>query len=505
MKRLFTLFTLAVLFTAQLQAIVITMVYYEYNGKMYFGTRGKPGADAVPIKGAHIPTFEVLKSGYAKDKRNLYYCGIKIQKKPSKSVDIDASGYVIVDNKTVYYEGKRVVGADAPSFHIYNTLSRYPIAKDKKQVYKGESLASPDATSLEQINNVYFKDRNGIYCAYSRNFGEMLKDAALGDVSYNPDFTDYLISNGNVYYRGYKTHYKAEGFRIFDHYYEANHGRTVEDVHLFRSGDSIYIGEQSLDLDVESFQMLGKRLAKDKNGVYRIRVDRYDRYYLEPISELDPSETRGMKLRILGSYNSKDDYYFLEDGKSTYVDGCWSEMANIDWDTFEPYLAVESRTLYKDKNTIYTLTSGYNHSGMMQGLVLEDLHISSKDARIVSFTYNYNLQDNEPLLCLKDDSVAILFNYRQDKVSQDVSSFRFVYADNEGAKYKKVVTSDTAYLVPVPDKLAKYADKHYLYNLSGERERKLREGEYEKLVKQSPTFESWEQKRIETLGKFNEE
>lgn len=110
-------------------------VYYSY-----FDTKGKATPKSVRIEGALVGSFVSLEGGYAKDAGRAYYEGKPLAR--AASFEVLALDYAKTDTQ-VFYRGKLVVGADALSFKMLETISDQADATDKNSSYKlGKKSAS---------------------------------------------------------------------------------------------------------------------------------------------------------------------------------------------------------------------------------------------------------------------------------------------------------------------------------------------------------------------------
>ena len=165
----------------------ISRDYCSSNGKVYFWLLGDyryhavqlPGADPltfVPFKkswlggrdknhtfinteqfggfkiidGVDVETYQELSFGVSKDTNHVYY-GLRDQNTYSILNGADAASVValmtnhidcyVVDKKSVYYDGKKIEGADAKTFGVISEETRGIDAKDKNHsYYKGKPL-----------------------------------------------------------------------------------------------------------------------------------------------------------------------------------------------------------------------------------------------------------------------------------------------------------------------------------------------------------------------------
>ena len=107
----------------------------------YFFTEATETAKAVRIKACHNPkAFEVLKNGYAKDDKNVYWEGVKLKKaNPDTFVVLDF-GYG-KDNKYVYIGDRLINEADSATFKVMSE----DCAVDCRNYYKDGFVTEENA------------------------------------------------------------------------------------------------------------------------------------------------------------------------------------------------------------------------------------------------------------------------------------------------------------------------------------------------------------------------
>lgn len=89
------------------------------------------------IQGADTETFQILDYPYSKDKNNVYYSyeGIVESADPETFIVVK-SGFYMKDKNNVYYNGKIIQGADSETFEFVKP----GYAKDKNNVYHGKNI-----------------------------------------------------------------------------------------------------------------------------------------------------------------------------------------------------------------------------------------------------------------------------------------------------------------------------------------------------------------------------
>lgn len=103
-------------------------VYYSHIDLL-----GKPTPTSVRIEGAAVDSFAALESGYAKDAARAYHEGKPLGS--ARSFEVLSLGYSRTDTQ-VFYRGKQVMGADARSFKVLETVTDQADAKDQKASYQ---------------------------------------------------------------------------------------------------------------------------------------------------------------------------------------------------------------------------------------------------------------------------------------------------------------------------------------------------------------------------------
>ncbi|MBP9479516.1 MAG: DKNYY domain-containing protein [Sebaldella sp.] len=134
------------------------------------------------LKEADFNTFKVIErdSDYGKDKRNVYYRGIKIKGVNPSYFTYISRGTIeslyFKDNKNVYYEGERIKEVDFKSFKIIG--SSYAV--DKNNVYYvGRKINEADRKTFKISTCELVDEHEG--CPYAEDkinyykFGEVVE------------------------------------------------------------------------------------------------------------------------------------------------------------------------------------------------------------------------------------------------------------------------------------------------------------------------------------------
>ena len=309
----------------------ILNVYLKDKNGIYFSTISMGVPILIKIEKADYESFIELHSGYAQDKKNIYYKGEKIKANPKTFMIIEDKrdiNHYSKDKDNVFYDGNEINKADIKTFNVLN----YIYSKDKNNIYYlNNKLKEADVRTFEVLNDQYSKDKNNVYY-YD---GEIIenRDAKtfnLLDESYSKD------RNG-IYYLGKKLeNINMETFKIL------NYGYSKDKDSIF------YHGIPLTTTDTETFEVLNSNYARDKNNIYykdkRIgNIDARKVKVLNSVYLKDKSRVYYLDKNILNK--NFDVNYFEKDKNQIYL----RELENADAETFEVLNSVYS----KDKNTIY--------------------------------------------------------------------------------------------------------------------------------------------------------
>ncbi len=176
------------------------------SGHMYAMDRGHVFYRISPIKDADPLTFLPLRYGYSKDAKCVYFRGQAVE-------GADAEGFTVIENKYA-----RPYGADR--FGVFHMNDRLP-----KDI---------DAGSFEILHRPYYKDRMRVY--YGKHYTVL--DGA-DPVTFT--WHEYREIVNDIYY----AHDRKNAY-----YYENGRVATIHGI------------------DHETFTVLGRHYARDKNRVY---------------------------------------------------------------------------------------------------------------------------------------------------------------------------------------------------------------------------------------------
>ena len=224
------------------------------------------------VSGANPKTIKVLNQFYLKDDKNVFFNDKKILGADANSfIALDKENGYAKDKNSVYYFGKKVEGANAKTFEV---ISDGEYSKDDKNVYaSGEIIKGADPKTFREFPETsYSRDKNNLYYYYG-------EDKFLGKiVENNFEFLDdFIIRNGNeIYFYGNKLKLKdAKKFKLIKNTGIMTtskiivYGKNDENVYVVTPDDApgnIRIIENA---DKDTFEVMeNNRYSKDKNNIY---------------------------------------------------------------------------------------------------------------------------------------------------------------------------------------------------------------------------------------------
>lgn len=179
--------------------------YIKEEKKWYWVTSNAGGVSRHTIKTADDATFEVLGSGFAKDKRHVYWLGDILKKADPSSFEIinsdrktatsEETELYTRDKNQVFLEATPIPQADPSSFQILTK----PFSKDNKHVYLGNvPLPVQDIDSFEVISS-----------ASASTGGDVVGILSFG----YPEYYELIDTHGVVVYSSYaKSKTKTQQF-----------------------------------------------------------------------------------------------------------------------------------------------------------------------------------------------------------------------------------------------------------------------------------------------------
>ena len=224
------------------------------------------------VNGANPKTIKVLNQFYLKDDKNVFFNDKKILGADANSfIALDKENGYAKDKNSVYYFGQKVEGADPKTFEV---ISDGEYSKDDKNVYaSGEIIKGADPKTFREFPETsYSRDKNNLYYYYG-------EDKFLGKIDENKfEFLDdFIIRNGNeIYFYGNKLKLKdAKKFKLIKNTGIMTtskiivYGKNDENVYVVIPDDApgnIRIIENA---DKDTFEVMeNNRYSKDKNNIY---------------------------------------------------------------------------------------------------------------------------------------------------------------------------------------------------------------------------------------------
>ena len=320
------------------------------------------------IKDADSKTFERLPKTtyYSKDKINLYYQEMKIDKIDNENLKILYSdGIDVVKNgNKIFAEGKKLNIKSPETFEIilskYYNFPNLIYGKDDKNVYaiskfdktySSKIIKNADVNSFEVVeNSMYTKDKNNIY--FTRDNTIKLEGADKNSFGIVTGEVDFSYDKSNVYFRGKKINgMSSHGFKIINlnnqnesFYFLADNKNLYKFITIF-SEDTDEIVETKLvavknpKVDITSFESVKKFFTnyyRDKSNIY---------YYDADYKELKRLE--GADRNSFISFEAN----FGKDNKNVFYNG--NKLEGINSDGFE--ISDENAIIFKNKNNVYFL------------------------------------------------------------------------------------------------------------------------------------------------------
>ena len=259
------------------------------------------------VNGANPKTIKVLNQFYLKDDKNVFFNDKKILGADANSfIALDKENGYAKDKNSVYYFGQKVEGANAKTFEV---ISDGEYSKDDKNVYaSGEIIKGADPKTFREFPKTsYSRDKNNLYYY----FGE---DKFLGKIDENnfEFLDDFIIRNGNeIYFYGNKLKLKdAKKFKLIKNTGIMTtskiivYGKDDENVYVITPDDApgnIRIIENA---DKDTFEVMeNNRYSKDKNNIYYL-----GNYGIVKLEDVDKASFV-ISEQFPFSYDRKNVYY----------------------------------------------------------------------------------------------------------------------------------------------------------------------------------------------------
>lgn len=222
------------------------------------------------LSGADAKTFENLGDGYGRDENLVFYRGHVIDA-DSKTFTLDEKWQTDQmanfirggipykrDDRHIYFEGQKVPVQDISKFRIIDFCDSSLCATDEVSVFnKGKIVPGVNPNNLFSFQACqYTKDDKHVY------YGGGIISGADADTfnAYGEDKNCYAYDKSRMYYEGKVV---SEGVPIG--LQEVSPGDPFSP---HRSGKNIYYDGERLELDIDTFQYLGKGVSKDAMSVY---------------------------------------------------------------------------------------------------------------------------------------------------------------------------------------------------------------------------------------------
>jgi hypothetical protein len=262
------------------------------------------------VNGANPKTIKVLNQFYLKDDKNVFFNDKKILGADANSfIALDKENGYAKDKNSVYYFGQKVEGANAKTFEV---ISDGEYSKDDKNVYaSGEVIKGADPETFREFPETsYSRDKNNLYYY----FGE---DKFLGKIDENNfEFLNHsIVRNGNeIYFYGKKLKLKdAKKFKLIKNSHIIFTGSSIivygkddENVYVVTPDDApenIRIIENA---DKDTFEVMeNNRYSKDKNNIYYL-----GNYGIVKLEDVDKA-----------SFVISEEFPFSYDRKNVYYAG----------------------------------------------------------------------------------------------------------------------------------------------------------------------------------------
>ena len=318
------------------------------------------------MDGIDPKTFETLNYEMIKDKNGVYFLEniseenenseIKTRKLNLKGLDlrsfkkVDDSDYYFKDKNSIYYEDSgnlhKIESADLKTFKDLD----YNFAKDKNNIYyKNKKLDGIDAASFEKIEFNFIKDKNRLYKIDEDEEKNEIKLIPINEKVNLENFEEiggnYYKDDKNLYYFGENEFKKIEGADPNSFKYD-NENYTF----IAKDKNNVYFeGEKVKGIDVKSAEGIDGLWIKDKNSVFyrgkkleKISSNNFN-YFDGGISYDKILVDKNGAYKLLESENQKDKIIPLD-------------SKNIDLKTLERIESpVDSSNYFKDKNGVYFL------------------------------------------------------------------------------------------------------------------------------------------------------
>ena len=442
----------------------------------YSKDKDKVYISGMEIKGADSKTFEKLKEStfYSKDKNNLYYQEVKIDKIRDNLEDMSAGVLDIIKNgNRIYVNGNKLDIENPENFKIikndYYNNPNIIYGKNDKNIYviigNGQKIRSKvikdaDINSFEIMEiGAYSRDKNNIYFTYS----DVVKIKDVDKDSFTIGEHGFSYDKNSVYFYGKKIDgISPKGFKIVD--LAVNSWKPVIfalltdsknlykfiyefDPETYKLKNTKLVTVTNVKVDAPSFEIIKEDTGsyyRDKDSVFYydmnknelIKVEGADRNSFTEMENYFAKDNRNFYylgkqvrnissegLKFVGSdiFKNKNGVYFWKDetGTGEY------EIIPLNFDSASFDIANKDTSNYfKDKNGIYYLDYGKLLNSELKDVQNAFIKLEGADIpTFKAFGYGYS-KDKNRVYC----------EYKEFK-GVDVPSFTVVLED-EGVVVK---------------------------------------------------------------------
>ncbi|HEY5714208.1 MAG TPA: DKNYY domain-containing protein, partial [Candidatus Gracilibacteria bacterium] len=388
------------------------------------------------------------RTGYTKDRENVYYNGTLVEGMDPGSVVVvgqssATSPSYLMDKSNLYFEGRLVPSVDLDTFEVmdYSVFGAWDYAKDKNSLfYKGKLLKNSDITTLERMEYGYLRDKNQVYI-----FGNILEGV-------HPDNFE-IVGYG---YGKYK-----------NTVYFWNKPIKDADVNSFRADTGVanysrdkknyyYRGEKIEGINYKSFEIIDDKKAKDKNTLYH-----------EGVSEVETKKEQ-KALLIEDAVNKLSErgegWFSFPDSVTEHI---FKKISNTD-----NYFEHNGRVYYRSGDR-YNLVEGVNPRKF--GVLLEDPK-GSFYLKDNNHAYHYDTRSHSPRITLLKDVESKNFEILDDIFSPEGFYLRdskrmYHYLTHKNGKFTALsvlsgVDPNSLEVVWTSKYRAYWKDKKHVYYLS---------------------------------------
>ena len=299
------------------------------------------------LVGVDPATFEEIDSSFTKDKNNVYY-----EEMPMKGVDPKTFepfvNYILVKDKNGIYKFGKTWGIDESDSKLFvekvelspeidlktlKPIGNSEYSKDKNNVYYNfKRIEGADIKSFEPLGYVIGKDKRSVYYETQKINGIDVKSFEF--LEYN-----FFKDKNNVYYqRGEFMDNPGISYKFSK--IEGADSKTFEaiDYSVGKDKNNVYYETQKINgIDVESFESLGENFFKDKNNIY---------YKNKKLENIKPENFKVINSSLVKQ--GKNLYYNIED-ENENIKFFQLESKTIDDKSFEVF----DEDYTKDKNNVY--------------------------------------------------------------------------------------------------------------------------------------------------------